>query len=72
MASSVAEVGMVEKQDEGSPERKSIVVIKGTQAWAGWYRRLVKHSRMPGPALIDNALKEWAERHGFKEEPPER
>lgn len=52
--------------------RKSVVVVKARRAWASWYRKLAKHSRMPGPVLVEIALKEWAERNSFRDPPPER
>jgi hypothetical protein len=48
-----------------------VAMLKGSGEYRAWFLRLVEHSRISGTALIDIALKEWAERHGF-EPPPKR
>jgi hypothetical protein len=48
----------------------TVAMLKGSAEYRAWFLRLVEFSRINGTTLIDIALKEWAERHGF--EPPPR
>lgn len=52
--------------------RKSITTLKGSAEWAGWLERLADHDRNTIVGLIDRALAEYAQNHGFKEPPPKR
>jgi hypothetical protein len=52
--------------------QKTILSLKGADEWKDWLARLTDFSRMPTAVLIDVALKEWAERHGFPDPPPKR
>lgn len=52
--------------------RRSVLQMKGTEAWKEWLDRLAKHLRMPTSAVVDNALVEYAKSRGFSEEAPER
>jgi hypothetical protein len=65
------------KPPEPAPEpgpvlRKNVISIRGTEAWRDWLMRLAKHKRLNATDVIDQALVEYAERHGFEEAPPER
>jgi hypothetical protein len=60
------------KKKAGDGERKSITTLKGSQEWAAWLERLADHDRNTLAGLIDRALVEYAQNHGFKEEAPKR
>ncbi len=53
-------------------KRGSILILKGSKAYADWFRRLVEFARMPGAVVMDRALTDWAKRFGFGEPPPKR
>lgn len=63
---------MGKKKAASKTGQVSIAQLKGSAEWRDWFSRLTEFSRMPGAVLIDLALKEWAERHGFDEAPPKR
>jgi hypothetical protein len=52
---------------------RSLVSLKGTDAFEEWLDRLVDHSHQGTRALLlKNALRVFAEREGFKEPQPKR
>lgn len=57
---------------ENADNRVSLTTLKGSQAWAEWVGRLADHDRNTLIGLIDRALAEYAQNHGFSEPPPKR
>ena len=58
--------------DECPGERKSITTLKGSVAWGDWLERLADFDRNTIVGLIDRAVAEYAQNHGFVERPPRR
>ncbi len=56
----------------GLGPRRTVLTIKGTDAWRGWLERLAKHLRTPTSTIVDHALIRYAKEMGFEEEAPER
>lgn len=54
-----------------APIRRSIVNIRGTEAWRDWLVSYATFRRVPVAVVIDLALAEAAKRDNF-EPPPER
>jgi hypothetical protein len=52
--------------------RKTVVTIKGTEAWRVWLEGFSKHMRTPTSTIVDHALIEYAKAKGYTEEAPER
>jgi hypothetical protein len=52
--------------------RVSITTLKGSPDWSAWIGRLANHDRNTLAGLIDRALVEYAQNHGFSEAPPKR
>jgi len=52
--------------------RKTVLTIKGTDAWRGWLERLGDHLRTPTSTIVDHALVKYARDMGFEEEAPKR
>jgi ribosomal protein L16 Arg81 hydroxylase len=52
--------------------RKTVLTIKGTDAWKEWLDRLSRHLRTPTSTLVDHALIRYAKEQGFDEPAPER
>ena len=52
--------------------RRSIVSIRGSVEWRDWLVELADSRRLKATDLIDLALVEFAERHGFKKPAPKR
>jgi hypothetical protein len=52
--------------------KRSIASFRGTTGFADWFEWLVTHRRLPASVLIEHALIEYAERHGYKPKAPER
>ncbi len=52
--------------------RRTVLTIKGTDAWRGWLERLGKFLRTPASTVVDHALVRYAKERGFDEEAPER
>jgi hypothetical protein len=65
-------VSKMAKKKPANGERKSITTLKGSHEWAAWLERLADHDRNTLAGLIDRALVEYAQNHGFKEEAPKR
>jgi hypothetical protein len=55
-----------------SDDRESLTTLKGSSEWVAWVRRLADHDRNTVVGLVDRALAEYAQAHGFKEDPPKR
>lgn len=53
-------------------ERKSITTLKGSAEWGAWLERLADFDRNTIVGLIDRAVAEYAQNHGFEERPPKR
>lgn len=52
---------------------KSLVSLKGSEAFERWLDELVEHARQGTRALLTkNALADFAERHGFTKPQPKR
>jgi hypothetical protein len=58
--------------DECPGERKSITTLKGSAEWGAWLERLAEFDRNTIVGLIDRAVAEYAQNHGFQEKPPRR
>lgn len=54
------------------PARQPIAGFRGTEAFGLWVADVIKFSRLPASVLIEHALVEWAERHGYPEPAPLR
>lgn len=52
--------------------KRSLASLKGGEQYAKWLDGLVAHSHLPVTILIEHALREYAENHGFKEAQPKR
>lgn len=52
--------------------KKPIASFKGTVEFAAWFNGLVEHVHLPATILIEHALREYAERHGYKTPAPKR
>jgi hypothetical protein len=52
-----------------SPARRTIVLMKGNEQYSKWFEQLSQATRIPRATLVDVALAEWAERHGFRAPP---
>lgn len=62
------------KGEKGDQEetRKNVVSIRGTERWRTWLMGLAAHRRLKAADVIDQALIEYAERHGYNEPAPPR
>lgn len=65
------EMGRPKKQ-RGPGEDPKAVTIKGSEAWRSWVNELADFRRLRTTDLIDQALVEYAERHGFTKRAPKR
>lgn len=52
--------------------RRTVLTIKGTDAWRVWLEGLGKHLRTPTSTVVDHALVKYAEEVGYSAKPPER
>jgi hypothetical protein len=52
--------------------RKNVVSIRGTESWRAWLMGLAAFRRLSAVDVIDQALVEYAHKHGYKEEAPPR
>jgi ribosomal protein L16 Arg81 hydroxylase len=52
--------------------RRTVLTIKGTEAWSQWLNRLADHVRLPASTMVDHALIRYAKEMGFSEEAPKR
>lgn len=60
------------RKPEPDPLR-SLMSVKGTAAYEAWLDGLVDHAHQgTRTLLIKNALREFAERHGYGKVPPKR
>ena len=55
-----------------SVTRRTVLTIKGTDAWHQWIVRLAEHLRMPTSTVVDHALVQYAKAMGFEAEAPGR
>jgi len=76
MATSVADLPMGKKKagDQGaeSEARRNVVSIRGTERWRDWLMGLAAHRRLKASDVIDQALIEYAQRHGYDKPAPPR
>lgn len=63
---------MAKKKAAKAKGKRSVISIRGSDAWLAWYTELAEFCRMPGTVLIDNALADFAQRRGFSKPPPPR
>lgn len=72
----MATMAKAPKNKGGRPKtpdpKKTIMTIRGSDDWRDWVHRLAEHMRLKSSDLIDRALVELADKHGFKERPPQR
>ena len=62
-----------EKADaRNSATRRNVVSIRGTEAWRDWLMELAAHRRLKAADVIDQALIEYAQKHGYIEPAPPR
>ena len=52
--------------------RRTVLTIKGTDAWREWLEGLGKHLRTPTSTIVDHALVRYAKEVGYTNEAPER
>lgn len=52
--------------------KRSLASLKGSEEYAEWLESLTDHSHLPTAILIEQALREWAENHGFTKPQPKR
>jgi hypothetical protein len=50
----------------------SLASLKGNAEYAEWLRGLVEHSHLPTTILLEHALREYAEKHGYAPRQPRR
>jgi hypothetical protein len=64
------------KSSGGRPKaldpKRSLASLKGGEPYALWLDGLVSYSHLPVTILIEHALREYAEKHGYKEVQPKR
>jgi hypothetical protein len=54
------------------PAVKSLASIKGGAEYATWLEGLAEHAHLPLTILIEHALREYAENHGYTNSQPKR
>jgi hypothetical protein len=52
--------------------KRSLASLKGSESYAAWFDGLVDFSHLPASILIEHALREWAENHGYGKPQPKR
>jgi len=52
--------------------KRSLASLKGSENYGKWLAGLVDHSHLPVTILIEHALREYAETHGYAEPQPKR
>jgi hypothetical protein len=57
---------------KASDPKRSLASLKGGGKYAEWLVGLVEHSHLPVTILIEHALREYAERHGYSAPQPKR
>ena len=55
-----------------SDPKRSLASIKGGKAYEKWLVGLARFAHLPITILIEHALREYAERHGYPEKQPDR
>lgn len=61
----------------GRPKKKNGgpavgIAVRGSKEWRDWVMALADFRRLKATDLIDQALIEYAERHGFEKRAPKR
>jgi hypothetical protein len=59
---------MLSEEDQAS----AVITTRGTKKWHAWVLRLADFRRLRATDLIDQALVEYADKHGFTEPAPKR
>jgi hypothetical protein len=59
-------------QQPATKPKSTVLTIKGSEEWKGWFERFADFLRTPGSTVVDHALVSYAKEKGFKEEPPKR
>jgi hypothetical protein len=59
-------------QQPASEPKRTVLTIKGSEEWKGWFERFADFLRTPGSTVVDHALVRYAREMGFKEEAPKR
>lgn len=59
---------------KGDPKRPTYPVLsmRGSLEWKDWVDRLSDHVRLRTPDVVDQALVDFATKHGFTDPPPKR
>lgn len=57
---------------KASPNRATVLTIRGTQEWRDWLERAANHCRLTTSTLVDLAVTRFAREQGFEEAPPKR
>jgi len=52
--------------------KRSLASLKGGVKYARWLEGLAAHAHLPTALLIEHALREYAERHGYDQAQPRR
>jgi hypothetical protein len=65
-------MGRKKKAESAGDPRMFGIAIRGSREWRDWVNRLADFRRMKATDMVDQALVEYAERHGFEEEAPKR
>jgi hypothetical protein len=52
--------------------KKPIASFRGTEEFAAWFEGLANHVHLPASVLIEHALRQYAERQGYKPPAPKR
>lgn len=60
------------KTGEGPESRSFGIAIRGSKEWRDWVMELADFRRLKATDLIDQALVEYADRHGFTKRAPKR
>lgn len=55
-----------------SPPRRVVLSVKGSDAWKAWLVKMITFSRLPTAYVIDLALRDYAEKIGYSDQPPPR
>jgi len=52
--------------------KRSLASLKGGVQYSEWFDGLVEFSHLPATLLIEHALREYAEKHGYSKAQPRR
>jgi hypothetical protein len=54
------------------PAFRTLLSIKGTDTWMDWLKGLSNHTCLPVANLIDQALRDYAQKSGYPDPMPKR